>query len=62
MDDNAYQSGEIFLSMVQTEYQTEKDRAAAFDSKIAFSIPIISAYFFLLAQDTNIVTIQSYNL
>ena len=54
MDENdAYQSGEVFLSMVQTEYQNEKDRASALDSKIAFSIPIISTYFFLLIQDTD---------
>ena len=50
---DAYQSGEVFLSMAQTEYQNEKDRAAALDAKIAFSIPVISTYFFLLVQDTN---------
>lgn len=44
----------MFLSMAQTEYQNEKDRAAALDSKIALSLPVISAYFFLLAQDENI--------
>ena len=49
-----YESSEMFLSMARKEYQDEKDRAAALDSKIAFSIPVISAYFFLLAQDTNI--------
>ena len=38
--------------MVQKEYESEKERAAAIDSKIALSLPVISAYFFLLAQDT----------
>ena len=49
-----YQSSEKFLSMVQREYESEKERAAALDSKIALSLPVISAYFFLLAQDTHI--------
>ena len=40
--------------MVQKEYESEKKRAAALDSKIALSLPVISAYFFLLAQDKNI--------
>ena len=50
----SYESSEMFLSMVQKEYESEKERAAALDSKIAFSLPVISAYFFLLAQDTHI--------
>ena len=49
-----YQSSEKFLSMVQRDYESEKERAAALDSKIALSLPVISAYFFLLAQDTRI--------
>ena len=50
----SYESSEMFLSMVQKEYESEKERAAALDSKIALSLPVISAYFFLLAQDTHI--------
>ena len=49
-----YESSEMFLSMARKEYESEKERAAALDSKIAFSLPVISAYFFLLAQDTHI--------
>ena len=49
-----YESSEMFLSMARKEYESEKEHAAALDSKIAFSLPVISAYFFLLAQDTNI--------
>ena len=50
----SYESSEMFLSMAQKEYESEKERAAALDSKISLSLPVISAYFFLLAQDTNI--------
>ncbi|MBQ6986332.1 MAG: hypothetical protein IJQ25_05015 [Oscillibacter sp.] len=50
----SYESSEMFLSMVQKEYESEKERAAALDSKISLSLPVISAYFFLLAQDANI--------
>ena len=49
-----YESSEMFLSMARKEYESEKERAAALDSKIAFSLPVVSAYFFLLAQDANI--------
>lgn len=49
-----YESSEKFLSMVEKEYESEKKRAAALDSKIALSLPVISAYFFLLAQDAHI--------
>ena len=49
-----YESSEIFLSMVQAEYQSEKDRASMLDSKLGISIPVISAYFFLIVQDNSV--------
>ena len=57
-----YESSEIFLSMVQTEYQNEIDRSAALDSKVGISIPVISTYFFLIVQETDIQNLWNFTL
>ncbi|MBR0280078.1 MAG: hypothetical protein IJQ81_00630 [Oscillibacter sp.] len=49
-----YESSEIFLSIVQAEYQHEIDRAAALDSKLGISLPVMATYFFLIIQETDI--------
>ncbi|MBR3569800.1 MAG: hypothetical protein IKN96_03220 [Oscillibacter sp.] len=49
-----YESSEIFLSMVQAEYQREIDRASVLDSKLSISVPVISAYFLLIIQDSSV--------
>lgn len=48
--DYSYESSELFLSIVQLEYQNEFDRTKVIDSKIAVALPIISTYFFLAVQ------------
>ena len=49
-----YESSELFFSMAQIEYQNEKERTSTLDSKLGISLPVISAYFFMVIQDTNI--------
>ncbi len=55
-----YESSEIFLSMVQAEYQHEIDRAAALDSKLGISLPVIATYFFLIIQETDIGSLWNF--
>ena len=55
-----YESSELFLSMAQTEYQNEIDRAAALDSKVGISLPVIATYFFLIIQETDIGSLWNF--
>ena len=55
-----YESSEIFLSIVQAEYQNEIDRSAALDSKLGISLPVIATYFFLIIQETNIGNLWNF--
>ncbi len=57
-----YESSEIFLSMVQAEYQNEIDRSAALDSKLGISLPVIATYFFLIIQETDIDSLWNFKL
>lgn len=55
-----YETSEAFLSMVQTEYQHEIDRASALDSKLGISLPVIATYFFLIIQETDIKSLWNF--
>lgn len=55
-----YESSEEFLSMVQAEYQHEIDRAAALDSKLGISLPVMATYFFLIIQETDIGSLWNF--
>lgn len=45
-----YESSEVFLSMVQAEYQNGIERAASIDTKLSISLPIVSTYLFSIVQ------------
>ncbi|WP_097003915.1 hypothetical protein [Lacrimispora amygdalina] len=45
-----FKSGELFLSIAKDEYFNELNRNSIIDTKANIALPIIAAYFFLLAQ------------
>lgn len=45
-----YESSEVFLSMVQADYQSGIERASSIDTKLSISLPIFATYLFSLAQ------------
>ena len=47
-------SGEKFLAVAQSEYQNELNRTTIIDNKLSIALPIVSAYFFLVIQHSNI--------
>ena len=54
-----YESSEIFLSMVQAEYQNEIERAASIDTKLSISLPIIATYLFSIVQYSGLRILDS---
>lgn len=55
-----YNSSEIFLKSVQAEYQNEISRISVLDSKLNLSLPVISTYFFLVIQRSNLKELYNY--
>ncbi|MBQ9345750.1 MAG: hypothetical protein IJT94_00235 [Oscillibacter sp.] len=45
-----YESSEVFLSMVQADYQNGIERASSIDTKLSISLPIIATYLFGIVQ------------
>ena len=53
-----YESSEVFLSMVQAEYQNEIERAASIDTKLSISLPIIATYLFSIVHYSSLRNLQ----
>ena len=54
-----FESSEVFLSMVQAEYQNEIERAASIDTKLSISLPIIATYLFSIVQYSGLRILDS---
>mgnify|MGYP005869434941 CR=1 FL=1 len=50
MENEEFESSEILLEIVKSEYQNEFQRTSVLDTKVGITLPIIATYFFLLLQ------------
>ena len=59
IEDTKYKSGEIFLDICRSEYESEKNRVNTIDSKTNIVITLLSVFFVSITEVINFKTIFS---
>ena len=62
IEDTKYKSGEIFLDICRSEYESEKNRVNTIDSKTNIVITLLSVFFVSITEVINFKTIFSYSV